>query len=186
MLSPGQRALMFPSATLKARTAQAPLGHPLFSSLLSSFLLGQTPRRSSQGVKKQVSEPAPISLLSADVRLSPPVSWGRLSRLRRPLLSRSFCASWSSPLLCSLLLLVSHGRSQFSTVCLSSACVQGGGQTARLFAIGTRLEVDLVGAFWSTLTTVSGKASKRTFHKWSKGGRAVAAVAAVAISIGAL
>ena len=133
-----------------------------------------------------VRRTAPISLLSADVRLSPPVSWGRLSRLRRPLLSRSFCASWSSPLLCSMLLLVSHGRSQFSKVCLSSACVQGGGQNARLFAIGTRLEVDLVGAFWSTLTTVLGKASKRTFQKWSKGGRAVAAVAAVAISIGGL
>ena len=84
------------------------------------------------------------------------------------------------------LLPVSHGRSQVSTVCLSSACVQGGGQNARLFAIGTRLEVDLVGAFWSTLTTVLGKASKRTFQKWSKGGRAVAAVAAVAISIGGL
>ena len=45
---------------------------------------------------------APISLLSADVRLFPPLSWGRLLRLRRPLLSRSFSTSWSSPLLFSL------------------------------------------------------------------------------------
>ena len=62
----------------------------------------QTPRRSSQGVRKHLSEPAPISLLSADVRLFPPLSWGRLLRLRRPLLSRSFSTSWSSPLLFSL------------------------------------------------------------------------------------
>ena len=58
---------------------------------------------------------------------------------------------------------VSHGRSQVSKVCLSSASVQGGGQNARLFAIGTRSEVDLVGAFWSTLTTVPGKTPQGTF-----------------------
>ena len=79
----------------------------------------------------------------------------------------------------------SPGRSQLSKVCLSSACVQGGGQNARLFVIGTRLEVDLVGAFLLTLTTVSGKSQKRTLQKWSKGGRAIAAIAVIAISIGA-
>ena len=50
----------------------------------------QTPRRSSQGVRKHLSDPARISLLFPDVRLSPAVSGGRPWRLRRPLLSRSF------------------------------------------------------------------------------------------------
>ena len=80
MLRPGQRALTFPRATLKARIAHGPLGYPLFSSFLSSSLSvpfpesfsRQTPRRSSQGVKKHLSDRAPISLLSNDLRLSRP------------------------------------------------------------------------------------------------------------------
>ena len=78
MLRLGQRALTFPRTTLKARIAHAPLGYPLFSSFLSSFLSGQTARRCSHGVKKQVSEPAPISLLWTDVRLSRPFTEGPL------------------------------------------------------------------------------------------------------------
>ena len=101
MLRPGQRALTFPRATLKARIAHGPLGYPLSSSLSSVLsssssvpfpgrFARQTPRRSSQGVRKHLSDPARISLLFPDVRLSPAVSGGRPWRLRRPLLSRSF------------------------------------------------------------------------------------------------
>ena len=80
MLRPGRRALTFPRATLKARIAHGPLGYPLSSTLSSvlssSFsvlfpgpLSRQTPRRSSQGVRKHLSDPAPISLLFRDLRL---------------------------------------------------------------------------------------------------------------------
>ena len=120
MLRPGQRALTFPRATLKARIAHGPLGYPLSSSLSSVLSSSssvpvpgrfsrQTPRRSSQGVRKHLSEPAPISLFFTDVRLSPPVSGGRLWRLRRPLLSRSFSTSAPPPLLFSLLLATPFG-----------------------------------------------------------------------------
>ena len=36
-------------------------------------------------------------------------------------------------------------------------CPGGGGQSARLFAIGIRLEVDLIGGFLMNLATVSQK-----------------------------
>ena len=78
------------------------------------------------------------------------------------------------------------GQSRWGVSRGGSGCRHGSArrQNARLFAIGTSLEVDLVGAFLLTLTTVSGKSQKRTLQKWSKGGRAIAAIAAIAISIG--
>ena len=93
MLRPGRRALTFPRATLKARIAHGPLGYPL-SSTLSSVLSSpfsvlfpgplsrQTPRRSSQGVRKHLSDPAPISLLFHDLRVSRPQLSGAPRRSR--------------------------------------------------------------------------------------------------------
>ena len=55
---------------------------------------------------------------------------------------------------------LSHGRSQVSKVCLSSASVRGGGQNVRLFAVWLLLDLLLVCGFSSLLQRVSRKCAK--------------------------
>ena len=50
----------------------------------------------------------------------------------------------------------------------------GGGKSARLFAMGTTLDSDLVNVFVMILKTVSGKWPKRTLQKWSREGSVAA------------
>ena len=87
----------------------------------------QTPRRSSQGVRKHLSDPARISLLFPDVRLSPPVSHLRLHAAPASCVPEPLVHSW--------------------TVCLPHACGRWGGQNARLFAKWVILDLTLVGGF---------------------------------------